>query len=75
MFMFGPFEIGVVLAVIVIAAGYHFSHPKSEKDNGSGNHRLVVYGLVIVASTIILWNLVESKRATVRPGLTSRPLP
>jgi hypothetical protein len=73
--MFRPFEIGVVLAVIVIAVGYHFSRPKSETDNGSGNYRLVVYGLVIVASTIILWNLVESKRVTVRPGLTSRPLP
>jgi len=53
MFVLKPMELVVVLPVLALALAYCFARGVSFK-------RLAVYALAILASSVVLWNLVES---------------
>ena len=51
-----PMELAVVLPMLALGLAYCLSR-------GLSLRRLAIYGLVIVASSVVLWNLVEHRVA------------
>jgi hypothetical protein len=64
--MFGLRPIEWLIAGFVVAAAAFDMGPGQNPASGLTPKRAAIYAVVILVSTVILWNLVESHRGGVR---------